>query len=346
MQFAPAQPLFLKACRHEQLPRPPVWIMRQAGRYLPAYRAVRAKVDFATLCKTPELASQVSIQPVDILGVDAAIIFSDILFLLEAMGLSLTFGKDNSPRILNTIRHPDDVDSLQPPDIARDLRYVTEAVRLTVKALASRNIPVIGFAGAPFTLACYAIEGETSREFSKTRRLMNQAPKVFITLLEKLADAVANHLREQIQAGAVAVQLFDTWGGILGRESYRAFALPALQRATAPLKSLGAPIILYINGSSPHLETMCESGSDVLSMDWRIPLSEARRRVGAGMILQGNLDPARLYAPPETIREAVSVMLADHPGPGFIANLGHGILPDTPLEHARAFVNGVKDYHP
>jgi len=319
-----------------------VWIMRQAGRYLPEYRAVRAKVDFLTLCKTPELASQVSIQPVDILGVDAAVIFSDILVLLEAMGIPIHFGKENGPRITKTIRCSADVRALRPFEMARDLPCVREAIRLTVKALAPRNIPVIGFAGAPFTLACYAVEGKTSREFHQTKRFMNEDPKTFVILLKKLADGVRDHLRGQIEAGAAAVQLFDTWAGILSRDSYFQFVLPVLQRIIEPLQSLGIPVILYVNGSTPHLEAMAKTGAHVLSVDWRLPLSEVRRRVGNKIVLQGNLDPASLYAPPETIREAVRTMLANHPGRGLIANLGHGILPDTPIDHARAFVDEVR----
>ncbi len=334
--------LFLKACRGERVPRPPVWLMRQAGRYLPQYRAIRAGVDFLTLCKTPELASRVSLQPVDILGVDAAVIFSDILVLLEAMGLHIHFAKDHGPRIEHPLRSVSDIRRLHPPDIAKDLRYVGEAIRLTSDTLRPRNIPVIGFAGAPFTLACYAIEGETSREFNKTKRFMNEDPKNFALLLAKLADGIALHLQGQIEAGASAVQIFDTWGGILSREDYLLFALPALQRAIDGVRRLGAPVILYVNGSTPHLEAMAETGADVLSVDWRLPLSEVRRRVGRKVALQGNLDPTVLYSNPRVIRQRTRAMFADHPGPGLIANLGHGILPDIPVAHAKAFVKAVQ----
>lgn len=318
--------------------------MRQAGRYLPEYRAVRAKVDFLTLCKTPELASQVSIQPVDVLGVDAAVIFSDILILLEAMGIPIHFSEDHGPQILKPLQNHHDIESLHSPDIAHDLNFVMEAIRITSKALASRDIPVIGFAGAPFTLACYAIEGKTSREFNKTKRFLNEDPETFTLLLEKLADAVACHLREQVKAGASAVQIFDTWGGILDRETYRNLALPVLQRTIEPLKFLAVPIILYLNGSSPHLETMAETGADVLSVDWRLPMSEVRRHIGNKLILQGNLDPTHLYASPESIRDSVRRMLTDHPPTRLIANLGHGMLPDIPVEHAKTFVNAIKEF--
>lgn len=339
-----ADSLLIKACRGESIPRPPVWMMRQAGRYLPEYRQVRSKVDFLTLCKTPELASQVTLQPVDILGVDAAVIFSDILVLLEAMGLAITFETDGGPKINRTLQNQTDIHSLHPPDIAKDLDYVGKAIRLTTRSLKDRNIPVIGFAGAPFTLACYAIEGKTSREFNKAKRFMNENPKDFTNLLEKLADGISLHLKAQIESGASAVQLFDSWGGILSREVYRQFALPALQRTIQPLKSLGVPIILYLNGSTPHLESMKETDADVLSVDWRVPLSEVRQRIGSNLSLQGNLDPTILYAPIEQIIRSTQNMLRSHPGPRWIANLGHGILPDIPVEHAQAFIQTVKNW--
>ena len=338
----PPVPLFLKACRGEPIPRHPVWMMRQAGRYLPQYRPLRSKVDFLTLCKTPELAAQVTVLPVDILGVDAAVIFSDILLLLEAMGLEVYFEGDSGPRIQKPICSQRDVDRLHPPDIDRHLRCVGDAIRLTAQALMPRNTPVIGFAGAPFTLACYAIDGKTERDFNKTKRFMNENPSAFAKLLKKLACGVDLHLRAQIEAGASAVQLFDTWGGILSRDAYRSIVLPSLRQVIASLKSLGAPVILYLNGSAPHLETMARSGADVLSVDWRLPLSEVRKRVGHKIVLQGNLDPSALYSPPKKIAQATRAMLANHHGSGLIANLGHGILPDTPVEHAMAFVDAVK----
>jgi len=318
--------------------------MRQAGRYLPGYRAIRSQMDFRTLCKTPELAAKVSIQPVDILGVDAAVIFSDILVLLEAMGLAVDFETGDGPRIQKPIRSLNDIKTLHPPDVGKNLCYTGDAIRLTVKALSDRNIPVIGFAGAPFTLACYAIDGKTSRDFNKTKRFMYENPGAFVQLLHRLADGIADHLQTQIEAGAAAVQLFDTWGGILSRETYRAFALPALQRVIQPLKVLRSPIILYLNGSAPHLETMAETGADVLSVDWRLPLSQVRQRVGKKVVLQGNLDPCALYAPPAAIARATRAMLMDHPGKGLIANLGHGMLPDIPVAHVQAFVKAVKAF--
>lgn len=317
-------------------------MMRQAGRYLPEYRAVRSRVDFLTLCRTPDLAAEVTIQPVDLLGVDAAIIFSDILVLLEAMGLPLYFGKDGGPKISKAIQKAAEVGDLHLPDIARDLGYVGSAIQIVRKNLSPKGIPVIGFAGAPLTLACYAIEGETSRDFNKTKRFLAEQPVAFQSLLQKLAKGVALHLRAQIEAGAAAVQLFDSWAGILGQSAYCENILPSLQLIISELKPLGVPVLLYANGSSHHLETLVASGADVLSVDWRLPLSEVRRRVGDHVALQGNLDPTLLYASAAEIRRLTRAMLADHPGPGYIANLGHGILPDIPVEHARIFVNEVK----
>ncbi len=339
-----ASSLFLRACRRQEVPRPPVWLMRQAGRYLPAYRQVRAKVDFLTLCKTPELASQVSIQPVEILGVDAAIIFSDILVVLEAIGLEIEFGIGEGPRIRNPIRNAQDIRALCSTDVAKQLSYVGKAIQLTKKALAAKDIPVIGFAGAPFTLACYAIEGKTDREFHQTKKWLNENPVTFARLLKKLADAIAEHLIAQVEAGAVAVQLFDTWGGLLGEAQYRTIVLPALQQAISRLKPYGVPVILYLKGSTPHLKNMAQSGADVLSVDWCLPLSRVRQQIGCNIGLQGNLDPSVLYSSPKTIASAARLMLKDYHEKGFIANLGHGILPDIPVEHVKTFINTVKQF--
>jgi len=316
--------------------------MRQAGRYLPAYRAVRSKVDFLTLCRTPELVAEVSIQPVDILGVDAAVIFSDILILLQAMGLAVRFEEAAGPRIVHPIRSPADVRRLRTPDIQGELSPVAEGIRLTTRALAARAIPVIGFAGAPFTLACYAIDGGTTRDFLATKRFLHEEPGAFRNLLERLAEAVVAHLKLQIEAGAAAVQLFDTWGGLVDRETYRKWLLPPLGRIVRSIRSMGCPIILYINGSTPHLDNMRASGADVLSVDWRLPLAEVRHRVGKGPTLQGNLDPAVLYSAPAAIRRATRSMIRGHGRLRLIANLGHGVPPDAPVDHVRVFVEAVQ----
>lgn len=333
-----SEALFLAACAGQKTPRPPVWLMRQAGRYLPEYRAVRAKVDFLTLCKTPDLAAEVTIQPIDILGVDAAVIFSDILVLLEAMGLPVEFGPGHGPKLPNPIRSQTEIDALHLDEIVSKLEYVRRAIQITSQALAPRNVPVIGFAGAPFTLACYGIEGETSREFSKTKKMMYEQPATFHRLLDLLADGISLHLKSQIEAGAKAVQLFDTWGGILSQQAFREFSLPALQRCIEPLKKLKTPIILYVKGSTPHLEAMKETGANVLSVDWTLPLSEVRKRVGSKVALQGNLDPTILYSSKEDVQKRTEAMIKDHPHPGWIANLGHGLLPDIPVVNVKEFV--------
>jgi uroporphyrinogen decarboxylase len=336
--------LFLRACRGEPIPRHPVWMMRQAGRYLPEYRAIRAKVDFLTLCKTPALAAEVTVQPVDLLGVDAAVIFSDILVLLEAMGLPVQFGKDHGPRIEKTVRSTEDVEALHNAEVSRDLKYVGEAIRLAHQKLVDRNIPIVGFAGAPFTLACYAIEGKTSRDFHVTKRLLHEHPKVFTALMKKISEGVAQHLLFQIESGAAAVQIFDTWAGILSREDYRTFILPFMKSITETLPNTEVPIILYVNGSTPHLEAMAESGATVLSVDWRTPLSEVRKRVGPHLCLQGNLDPTMLYSSPSVIRKKTEAMLRDHNSPKLVANLGHGMLPDIPVDHAKTFIQTIQRY--
>ncbi|MBX7157791.1 MAG: uroporphyrinogen decarboxylase [Verrucomicrobiae bacterium] len=334
--------LFLQACRLQPVARPPVWMMRQAGRYLPEYRAVRAQVDFLTLCRTPDLAAEVTMQPVELLEVDAAVIFSDILLILDAMGLPLSFVNGDGPRFSKTISHEDEINELDITHITQKLSYVYNAIRITSQKLNTLNIPVIGFAGAPFTLAAYAIEGETSREFHRTKKFLFQNPAGFQKLLKKLSQAIVEHLDVQLTAGAQAVQIFDTWGGLLGREVYEKYVLPSMQEIFTSLKQRGCPTIFYMNGSTPHLENMARSGADVLSVDWRLPLTEVRKRIGKKVALQGNLDPTQLYASPDCIKEITLNMLREHPDPGYIVNLGHGILPDTPVNHVKAFLQTVR----
>lgn len=335
--------LFLKACRIEQVERPPVWMMRQAGRYLPEYRAIRSKVDFLTLCRTPELAAEVTLQPVDILGVDAAVIFSDILVVLEALGLEVTFEEHAGPRLSRTINQASDFVPLAHGQIAESLSYVGESIRMVTKELNPRNIPVLGFAGAPFTLAAYAIEGKTSREFLAIRKLMRTQPSEFTRILDRLAEAVAEHLIAQIEAGAGAVQIFDTWAGILSRRDFDQYVAGSIQKTISMVQQKhSVPIILYVKNSHHLIESLSYTGADVLSIDWRTPLQEARRNAGMHVAIQGNLDPSILYCPPSIIQDRTRKMLLQHKNPGYIANLGHGILPDTPVENARAFIDTIK----
>lgn len=340
--------LFLRACRRQPVERTPVWMMRQAGRYLPQYLAVRSKVSFIELCKTPELACEVTLQPIDEFGFDAAILFSDILVTLEAMGMELVFG-DGGPSLPGPVRDRAGIDALVVPDPEESLGYVCDAVRLIRKSLAGR-VPLIGFAGAPFTLATYAVEGGGSKSYPNTKRLMYADPEAAHALLGKLAACCATYLEAQVAAGAQAVQIFDSWAGILSQRDFREFALRYAKqvidtlRASPTWRDGGVPIIYFVNGCAPYLEDYATSGADVLGVDWRISLGEVRQRVGQGVALQGNLDPTCLFLPPEALRERVAEVLASHGnGPGHIFNLGHGVLPMTNPEHVRAMVQSVRE---
>lgn len=337
---------FLKACRREQGDFTPVWIMRQAGRYLKEYRAIRDKVDFLTMCKTPDLVAEVTLQPVDILGVDAAILFSDILIPVEAMGMKVTFTEKRGPVFANPIRTEEQADKLiLLDDITSEesMPFMREAIRLILKSLDGR-VPLIGFSGAPFTLATYMIEGETSKNFTWIKRMMYSNPPFLHNLLGKIATVVTHYLKLQINAGVQAVQLFDTWAGSLSPDDYKEFALPYVQKVISNVSNMGVPVILYANGVSSILELMCSSSPDVIGIDWRVDIGDARKRVGDKVALQGNLDPCALYAEPAVIKRYVKDILAKYgSGPGHIFNLGHGILPDTPVEHAKALVEMVHE---
>lgn len=313
--------------------------MRQAGRYLPEYRAIRAKTDFLTLCKTPELAAEVTIQPVDILGVDAAILFADILLPLEAMGAELLFVKGDGPTFPNPVRTREDVARLGEPDVHETLGYVFDAMRLVRRELDGR-VPVLGFGGTPWTLAAYLIEGGGSKHFEHLLAWSYADPEGLAVLLDKIADVSIAYLSGQIEAGAQALQLFDTWGGLLDLKRWRTIALPPLRKVAEAVKGR-VPLIYYINGGSHLLPGMKELPVDVLSVDWRKPLPEVREVVGP-RVLQGNLDPAALLAPIPEIERRAEALLAAGSGGGHIVNLGHGILPMTPVENAKAFVQAVQ----
>ena len=331
---------FLRACRQQPVDRTPVWIMRQAGRYLPEYRALRERVDFLTLCRTPELAVEASLQPLRRFPLDAAIVFSDIMIPLTAMGCRLTF--DPGPRLAEPIRTRAQVEALDARPMAEAVPFVGEAVALLARELDGR-VPVIGFAGAPFTLAAYLIEGAGSDGFSAARAMLYREPDTFRALLDRLAVAMADYLALQIRSGAAAVQLFDTWAGVLSAEEYRAFALPAVQRLLAALEPGAVPVIYFAAGGGHFLEDAAATGADVLGVCWRTPLDQARRRTRGRVALQGNLDPCVLLASPETVRERTRAVLAAGRagGGGHILNLGHGILPSTPLESVRVMLETV-----
>jgi uroporphyrinogen decarboxylase len=337
--------LFLRACRREPVERPPVWMMRQAGRYLPEYRAVRARADFLTMVSTPELAVEVTLQPVDILGVDAAIIFSDILVVPQAMGMALSVDEGVGPRFHRPLRAPADFAALRDMCPEEHLGYVLDALRLARRELADR-VPLIGFAGGPWTLMSYMIEGQGSKSFTQAKRLLVQQPAVAHALLGRLARAVGEFLAAQVRAGAQAVQLFDSWASALGPRDFREFALPYLAEAVRTAAGAGAPVIAFAPGAGWALEEIAAATrADVLGVDWQTDAAEARRRLGGQPVaLQGNLDPSWLYAPPATIRARTREMLDAFGGRGHIANLGHGIHPDVPVEHARAFVDAVKEW--
>ncbi len=339
--------LLLRACRREAVERPPVWMMRQAGRYLPQYRKVRERADFLTMCGTPELAVEVTLQPVDILGVDAAIIFSDILVVPRAMGMSLSVDEGVGPRFHDPIRTPADLDRLRDVPPEEGLSYVLEAIRLARRELEGR-VPLIGFAGAPWTLASYMIEGGGSKGFNIAKRFLVDQPERAHALLGRLAKAVGAFLTAQVAAGAQVVQLFDSWAAALGPEDFRTFALPYLTEAVRQAKSTGVPVIAFAPGAGWALEEIARStGADVIGVDWQTEASSAKQRLAPlPVALQGNFDPCWLYAPPAVIRERTRVMLRAFSGRGHIANLGHGILPDVPVPHARAFVDAVKEWHP
>jgi uroporphyrinogen decarboxylase len=328
--------LFVRACRCEPVPRLPVWMMRQAGRYLPEYREIRAKHSFLTVCKTPDLAVEVSIQPFRRLGVDAIIIFSDILIPAEAMGLALEL-EDAGPNLPNPVRSEADVKKLHSFDPEGETGFLMEALRRTIKQ-AGPDVPVLGFAASPWTLACYMVEGKTREGFATVKNFLYREPKVFRDLLHRIAQATIPYLKGQIQAGVSAVQLFDTWCGELDLQDYTEFVLPAVQEVIAGIGS-AVPVIYYTKASHHLLPSVVKAGANVLSVDWRVPLSTVRKLTGPKVALQGNLDPAILFGPPEKIREATLGIVDTLGGRGHILNLGHGILPHTPVENAQLFIH-------
>jgi uroporphyrinogen decarboxylase len=327
--------LFLRACRGEVLPRVPVWMMRQAGRYLPEYREIRARHAFLEVCKNPQLAVEVSIQPFRRLGVDAVIVFSDILIPAEAMGLQLELG-DAGPNLPNPVRSKLDVERLKLFDPETETGFLPEAIRRIVKS-AGPEVPVLGFAGAPWTLACYMVEGKTKEGFATVKSFLYHEPKTFRALLHRIAQATIPYLKAQIAAGASAVQLFDTWCGELNLQDYEDFALPAVQEIISALGG-AAPVIYYTKASQHLIPAVARSGASVLSVDWRMDLADVRKAVGPKIALQGNVDPAVLLGPPEKIREAALSAISSLRGQGHILNLGHGILQNTPVENAQLFV--------
>jgi uroporphyrinogen decarboxylase len=331
---------FLKACRREPVDCTPVWFMRQAGRYMREYQAVRAKHSILEVCKTPELAAQVTLQPIERFSLDAAIIFADILLPLEPMGIELEFVETEGPLIKNPVRSRAAVDRLRMLE-GEELGYVYDAVRLARRALEGR-VPLIGFAGAPFTLASYAIEGGGSRHYIETKQFMYREPDGWHRLMDKLARVVTGYLRQQIRAGAQAVQVFDSWVGCLSPSDYAEYVMPHVQLIFDGLKHERVPLIHFGTGTAALLPLMREAGGDVIGVDWRVHLDEAWSRVGYDVAIQGNLDPVALFAPLHEIERRIEDILRRAAGrPGHIFNLGHGILPNTPVESVAAAVELV-----
>ncbi len=334
---------FLKACRREPVDCTPVWLMRQAGRYMEAYRRLRERYSTMQLVKTPELAVEVTLQPVDAFDLDAAIIYSDILPPLEAMGLGLEFAAGEGPVIRNPLRSQADVDALLEPEPRESLAFALQAIRSARRVL-DRRLPLIGFAGAPFTLATYAIEGGGSRTLALTKQFMYTQPQAWHTLMEKLARLIGSYLQAQVEAGAQAVQLFDSWAGALSPSDYRDYVALYSRHALQAAQSTGVPVIHFSTGTGGILELVAKTGGDVIGVDWRVELGDAWRRVGHERAIQGNLDPAVLLGPgPELARQTQHILAQVDGRPGHIFNLGHGILPQTPPEVVTALVELVHE---
>lgn len=334
--------LLLRTLNGERTERPPVWMMRQAGRYLPEYMELRAKYGFFERCQTPELACEITLQPIDIIGVDAAILFSDILVVPQAMGMEVQLIENTGPVLPDPIKHEDDLKKLRVPDVDETLGYVAEAIKLIKRELNDR-VPLIGFAGAPWTLFCYMVQGRGSRTFDKARAFCYQRPELSIQLLDMITDTTIAYLRSQVKAGADVVQVFDSWAGILGPEEYERFSGRNIRRIVAALKD-EVPVIVFAKGAWHALDKFAESGAKGLGIDWCISPEKAREFAGPKVALQGNLDPAKLLAPIPVIKAETIKMLEAFKGGPHIANLGHGITPDVPVDHAKAFVETVQQW--
>jgi uroporphyrinogen decarboxylase len=336
--------LFLRACRREPTGSTPVWMMRQAGRYLPEYRAIREKHGFLEMCKTPELAAEVTLQPVDLVGVDAAILFADILLPLEGMGLELTFEKGEGPCIHNPVRTKADVAKLRVSDPWADTGYVMDAIKLCRREL-EHKVPLIGFAGAPFTLASYMIEGGSTKAYIQCKQLMWAEPEAWDALMRVTTDTVVAYLKAQVEAGAQALQVFDSWVGFLAPSDYERSVLPHTKRLIAEVSETGVPVVNFSNNTSGMLDLVARAGGDVIGLDWRIEIGKAIEQLDSDFAFQGNLDPMTLFAPVDVIEQHVAGILEQvGTRPGHIFNLGHGIHKDTDPAHARALVDLVHEH--
>lgn len=334
--------LFLKALRGEVLERPPVWMMRQAGRYLPDFMKLKKKYDFFTRCQTPELATEITLMPIDQIGVDAAILFSDILVVLQAMNIPVEMRDGIGPYLASPIRTSADLDQVIIPDIEESLGYVLDAVKMTQVELNGR-VPLIGFGGSPWTLLCYAVQGQGSKTFDIAKEFCFKKEVLAHKLLQKITDTLIAYLKAKVDAGADAIQLFDSWGGLLSPEDYQKFSWPYLQQIIDALKEI-TPVIIFGKGCWFALPEMSKSGASALGVDWTCTARNARYLSGGQITLQGNYDPARLFSPISQIKKEVKQMIDSFGKDSYIVNLGHGILPNIPVDHAKAFVDAVKEY--
>jgi uroporphyrinogen decarboxylase len=332
-------PLFLRACRGEATERAPIWVMRQAGRYLPEYRQVRAGVSFLELCKRPELAAEVTLQPIRRFGFDAAILFSDLLIPLEAMGLAVEF-TEQGPRLPQPVRTPADLGRVGRFDPAAGTGFVLETIRLLGRELG--DTPLIGFAGAPFTVATYAIEGKTAKNFTETKGFFYRHPAEARRLLDVIAGATADYLLAQVKAGAQAIQVFDSWVGVVSADDWEAYVLPPTAALVAAVRAAGVPVIYFANGATTIFDRVARVGADVYGVDWRLPLDEARARLGGAAAVQGNLDPAVLLGPASEVERRAADVVRRGGKRGHVFNLGHGIYPETPVENVEALVAAVR----
>ena len=334
--------LLLQALKGANVERPPVWMMRQAGRYLPDFMKLKEKYDFFTRCQTPELATIITLMPIDQIGVDAAIIFSDILVVLQAMNIEVEMRDGIGPYLPNPVKDKSSLDQVILPDVHEELGYVFEAVKMTKKELNNR-VPLIGFAGAPWTLLCYAVQGQGSKNFDRAKAFCYQQPELAKELLQKITTTTIAYLREKIKAGADVIQLFDSWGGLLSPADYQIFSWPYLQQIVDALSGT-VPVIVFGKGCWFALQEMSKSGAAALGIDWTCTARNARYLSGGQIALQGNFDPSRLLSPIPEIKVQVKQMINDFGKERYIVNLGHGILPNIPVDHAKAFVDAVKEY--
>lgn len=334
--------LFLKALKGETIERPPVWMMRQAGRYLPEFIAIREKYDFFTRCRTPELAAEITVQPIRRFGMDAAILFSDILVVPQAMNIEFEMKPGVGPWLPNPVHTQKDVDAVVVPNVKEELGYVMEAIKIA-KQMLNNEIPLIGFAGSPWTILCYTVQGQGSKSFDKAKEFCFTNPVAAHQLLQKITDTTIAYLKEKVKAGVNAVQIFDSWGGMLSPQDYKEFSWQYINQIIEALKN-EAPVLAFGKGCWFALEDMAKSNASALGVDWTITPQMARKLTHNNITLQGNLDPSRLLSSPAEIKKLVTKMINEFGKDKYIVNLGHGILPNIPLENAKAFINAVKEY--